>query len=58
MNLQPSFRYSLFEKEQIAWENGTKTVYDIYSCCRHLGLHPNIGILPGVIVPVFIEFTG
>ena len=21
-------------------------------------LHPNIGILPGVIVPVFIEFTG
>ena len=32
-----SFRYSLFEKEQIAWENGTKTVYDIYSCCRHLG---------------------
>ena len=37
MNLQPSFQYFLFEKEQIAWENGTKTVYDIYSCCRHLG---------------------
>ena len=28
INLQPSFRYSLFEKEQIAWENGTKTVYE------------------------------
>ena len=25
------------EKEQIAWENVTKTVYDIYSCCRYLG---------------------
>ena len=25
-----------FQKEQIAWENGTKTVYDIYSCCPHL----------------------
>ena len=24
--LIPSFRYSLFEKEQIPWENGTKTV--------------------------------
>ena len=44
---------TVFEKEQIGWENGTKTVYDIYSCCRH----PNIGFLPGVIVPVFIEFT-
>ena len=37
MNLQPRYRYNLFEKEQIAWENGTKTVYDINSCCRHLG---------------------
>ena len=25
------------KKEQIAWGNGTKTVYDIYSCCCHLG---------------------
>ena len=23
---------SLFEKGQIPWENGSKTVYDIYSC--------------------------
>ena len=30
--LQHSFRYCLFEKEQIAWGNGTETVYDIYSC--------------------------
>ena len=28
---------TVFLKEQIAWENGTKTVYVIYSCCRHLG---------------------
>ena len=52
-----SFRYSL-GKRQIAWANGTKTVYDICSCCRHLGfIQLNIGLLPGVIVPVFIEFT-
>ena len=37
MNLQPSFRYSLLETEQIASENGTKTIYDVYSCCRQLG---------------------
>ena len=36
MNLYPSFQYSHFEKEQIAWENDRKTVYDTYSC-RHLG---------------------
>ena len=30
------FSIQSFEKEQIAWENGTKTVYDIYSCFRHL----------------------
>ena len=29
MNLQPSFQYSL--NKQISWENGTKTVYDIYT---------------------------
>ena len=34
----------------------TKTVYDIYSCCHHIGF-THIGFLPGVIVPVFIEFT-
>ena len=27
----------LFEKELIAWETHAKTVYDICSCCRHLG---------------------
>ena len=25
------------KKEQTTWGNGTKTVYDIYSCRRHLG---------------------
>ena len=24
---------TVFLKEQIAWENDTKIVYDIYSCC-------------------------
>ena len=39
MNLYPNFRYSLFEREQIAWENGAKTVYNI---CSELGLEdPN-----------------
>ena len=26
INLQPTFLHSLFEKEQIVWENGTKFV--------------------------------
>ena len=29
--------HAVFLKEQIRWKNGTKTVYDIYSCYRHLG---------------------
>ena len=35
MTLSPSFRCSRSEKEQKAWKNAIKTVYDIYSCCGH-----------------------
>ena len=31
MNLLLGFRQSLFEKGKIVWENGIKTVYDIYT---------------------------
>ena len=31
------FNTICLKEEQIAWENGTKTVYDIYSCYHHLG---------------------
>ena len=46
MNLLLGFRQSLFEKGKIVWENGIKTVYDIYTISdlyllnvnfRHLG---------------------
>ena len=46
INLKPIFRYNLFEKEQIAWENGTNTVGDIYICCRHLGFTQTKGFYP------------
>ena len=42
----------------MAWKNRTKIAYDICSCCRHLGfIQTHVGILPAVIVPVFVEFT-
>ena len=33
----------LFEKEQIAWENGTKSVCDFCSCCGHFGFNQTWG---------------
>ena len=43
------------KKDKLLGKNRAKTVYDMYSCCRHLNwLHPNTGLLPGDC----LEFTG
>ena len=55
MTLQPSFRCSFFEKEQIGWENDTKLLTTFVAA---LFASPKHRDLPGVIVPVLIEFTG
>ena len=44
------------EKEQKAWEMVLKLSTTFIVVCRYLGF-TQTGILPGVIVPVFIEFT-
>ena len=30
--LKLGFQYNLYERREIAWENGIKTIYDIYGC--------------------------
>ena len=57
MNLQLGFRYNIFCKDEIAWKNVIKTVYGIFVVVQcpfpPSWLRPNIGLLPGVIVPAF-----
>ena len=36
MNLQLGFRYNIFCKDEIAWENVIKTVYGICSCAMSI----------------------
>ena len=54
------FNNSSFEKGQIAWRNGIKlfTTFIVVQCqFPQPLLYPNMRLLPGVIVPVYIEFS-
>ena len=60
MNLKLGFQYSLSEKGKIVWENSTKLFTTFIVVDRQFSpswLYSKMGLLPGVIVPVFIEFT-
>ena len=54
-------RVMVFEKEETTWENCIKMSTTFIVVERQFTpswIHLNIGILPGVSVPVFIQFTG
>ena len=54
------FMIQSFRKKEIAWENGIKVFTTFIVVERQFStswLHPNMGHLPGVTAPVFIEFT-